>query len=160
MFVQKRHSILLMNDYFIDSCKEMNKIKIFKEMGIECDTKNPKDPNDCGYGECFYRNEKGEKIETVVVDVLPHLHEIETYDGQQNNENVKNYFLKEIEKCKNDDHTTVLNIFFEALIGTELSFLFAQNPERIINITNELDTNLKQEAMNEFQFKKTLMEEC
>ena len=139
----------------------MEKKRIFKEMGIICKTYNPDNPDDCGYGECFYEDEKGQEIKTVVVDVLPHLHDIKTSYGKDNNNNVKNYLLEQIEECKNDNHQTVLNIFFEALIGTEFSFLFAQNPKRVIDITNELDDpSLKQEALNELQFKKPLMEEC
>ncbi len=139
----------------------MSKIKIFEEMGIKCETYNPENPDDCGYGKCFYEDEEGKKIETVVVDVLPHLHEIETYDGQRNNDNVKNYFLKEIEECKNDNHQTVLNIFFESLIGTDLSSIFSKNPKKFIRITNEIeDPELKKEAIKELQFKKPLMEQC
>lgn len=125
----------------------------FDRIGIQC----TKYTNNCGYGKCETKNEEGKKIETVVIDVIPHIHSLETFEGKIINEIVKDYFLKQVEECK--EEKTVLNIFFESLMGSEFSYDFAQDPEWFIEKTEELEEKEKEISINELQFKYYLIKE-
>lgn len=123
----------------------------FEKIGIKCENKH------CGYGKCTTVNTKGDEIETIVIDVIPHIHSLETIEGKLINQVVKDYFLQQVEECK--EEKTVLNIFFESLMGSDFSYAFANNPEWFIQRTDQLKEKHKTISINELQFKYYLIKE-
>lgn len=121
----------------------------FEQMGIVC----PENNSDCGYGKCII---KGTKTEAIVIDVVPHIHQIDDSIGI-NSQNVTNeYFMEQLEECKKQP--TVLNIFFEAIIGTPLSYSFADNPTGLIQKAQS--AGILNEVISELQFKYILIKNC
>lgn len=122
--------------------------------GVECENIDK-----CNRGKCIDSNGK----ETIVVDVIPHVHTLKSLSGEENNKKVTEYFLHQLKECKNSKEKIVMNIFFESLLLSDWSYDFAKDPINSVLMIDNLKPvkgdYTKEDIIGELQFKYFLIKE-